>query len=59
MGEYRRIDNSEKRATSGTQDEKKQHNTIYVGDHYTQTNTNNVNKTNGGKDDMNIVIMLK
>jgi hypothetical protein len=31
-----------------TQDEDKQnkkHNTIYVGHHYTQTNTNNVNKT--------------
>jgi len=25
----------------------------------TQTNTNNVNKTTGGKDDLNIVIMLK
>jgi ribosome assembly protein YihI (activator of Der GTPase) len=31
------------------------HNTICVGHHYTQTNTNNVNKTNGGKDEPNIV----
>jgi len=41
------MDNPEKLATSGTQDEDKQNknNTIYVGQHYTQTNTNNVSKT--------------
>ena len=42
------MDNPEKLATQGTQDEEKQnkkHNTIFVGHHYTQTNTNNVNKT--------------
>ena len=36
--------NPEKLATQGTQDVEK-HNTICVGHHYTQTNTNNVNKT--------------
>ena len=41
------------------------HNTICVGHHYTQTNTNNVNKvcaflqTTGDKDEPNIVIMRK
>jgi hypothetical protein len=35
------MDNPEKPAT---QDEEK-HNTIGIGHHYTQTNTNNVNKT--------------
>ena len=42
---------------------KQKHNTICVGHHYTQTNTNNVNKTwirtllqtTGGKDEPNIV----
>jgi hypothetical protein len=29
---------------------KQKHNTICVGHHYTQTNTNNVNKTTRGKD---------
>ena len=51
----------EKLATYGTQDEEKQNknNTICVGHHYTQTNTNNVNKTwallqtTGGKDEPN------
>jgi len=44
------MDNPEKVATLGTQDTrrsqttKKQY-TICVGHHYTQTNTNNVNKT--------------
>jgi hypothetical protein len=44
---------------------KQKHNTIYVGHHYTQTNTNNVNKTclllqtTGGKDEPNIVFMRK
>ena len=42
---------------------KQKHNTICVGHHYTQTNTNNVNKTwgllktTGGKDEPNIVCM--
>ena len=47
------MDNLEKLATYGIQDEKKKtkkqktkrHNTICVGHHYTQENTNNVNKT--------------
>ena len=37
-------DNPETLATQGTQDEEK-HNTICGGNHYTQTNTNNINKT--------------
>ena len=43
--------------------ENKKHNTIYVGYHFAQTNTNNVNKTwtllqsIGGKDEPNIVFM--
>jgi hypothetical protein len=39
--------NSEKLATYGTQDRKIQHkhNTICIGHHYAQANTNNVNKT--------------
>ena len=40
------MDNPEKLATQGTQDEEK-HNTKRVGHHHTQTNTNNVNKTRG------------
>ena len=49
-----KMDNPEKLATYGTQDEDK-NNTIRVGHHYTQANTNNVNKswsllqTTGGK----------
>ena len=42
------MNNPEKPATQGTQDEdkhNKSHNTICVGNHYTQTNTNSVNKT--------------
>jgi len=42
------MDHPEKLVTSGTQGEEKQnknHNTICVRHHYTQTNTNNVNKT--------------
>jgi hypothetical protein len=41
------------------------HNTVCVGHHYAQTNTNNVNKicfllrTTGGKDEQNIVLMRK
>ena len=40
-------DNPKKLATSGTQYEEKQNKntTPCVGHHYTQTNTNNVNKT--------------
>jgi hypothetical protein len=41
------MDNPEKLATYGTQDEDKQnkkHNTVCVGHQYSQTNTNNVNK---------------
>ena len=44
---------------------KQKHNTIYVGYHYAQTHTNNVNKTwallqtTGGKDEPNIVCMRK
>jgi hypothetical protein len=38
---------------------KQKHNTICVGHHYMQTNTNNVNKTTGGKDEPNIVFMWK
>jgi hypothetical protein len=38
------MDNQEKLATKGTQDEEI-HKTICVGHHYTPTNTNNVNKT--------------
>ena len=41
-----KMDNPEKLATQGTQDEEKQkHSTICVGHQYTQTNTNKVNKT--------------
>jgi hypothetical protein len=43
-----RMDNPEKPETRGTQDEDKKnktHNTICVGHHYAQANTNNVNKT--------------
>ena len=43
------MDNPAKLATQGTQDEKKrkqkQYNTIFVWSHYTQTNTNSINKT--------------
>ena len=45
---------------------KQKHNTICVGHHYMQSNTNNVNKTwsllqttTGGKDELNIVFMQK
>ena len=62
------MDNPEKLPTQGTQDEEKQnkkHNTICVGDHSMQQNTNKVNKTlallqtTGGKDEPNIVFMRK
>jgi len=42
------MENPEKLATLGTQDEDKQqqqHIRICVGHHYMQTNTNNINKT--------------
>jgi hypothetical protein len=58
------MDNPEKLATQGTQYEEK-YNTIYVGQRYAQTNTNNVNKkrallqTTEGKDEPNIVFMRK
>ena len=44
------IDNEQSRETGnvGTRDEdktKQKHNTIFVGHHYSQTNTNNINKT--------------
>ena len=44
---------------------KQKHSTLCVGHHYTQANTNNVNKTcavlqrTGGKDEPNIVFMRK
>ena len=39
------MDTPEKVATQGTQyEEKQEHNTTYVGRHYKQTRTNNVNK---------------
>jgi len=38
------MDNPEKLASYGTQDEEK-HNTIYVGHQNTQANTNNANKS--------------
>ena len=41
-----KTDNPEKLATYGTQEETKlKHNTICIGHHFMQTNTNNVNKT--------------
>jgi len=54
------MDNPEKLETRGTQDEEK-HNTICVGHHYMQTNTNNINttwaflQTTGDKDEQNFV----
>ena len=60
------MDNPDKLATLGKEDEDKQnkeYNTICVGHHNTQTNTNNVNRTwtplqtIGGRDEQNIVIM--
>ena len=44
------MNNLEKLTTLGTQytkrrQTKQKHNTICVGHHYTQTNTNNINKT--------------
>jgi len=60
-----KMDNPEKLATYGTQIRrisKQKHNTTCVRYHYTQTNTNNENKTwallqtTGGKDEPNIVL---
>jgi phage-related protein len=64
------MDNPEKLATQGTQDTRRRQtkqklNTICVGHHYEQTNTNNLNKTlallqtTGGKDEQNIVFLRK
>jgi hypothetical protein len=41
-----KVDNTEKLSAYDTQDRDKQkHNTICVGHHYIQTNTNNINTT--------------
>ena len=56
------MDNQEKLATQGTRrrKSKQKHNIICVEHHYTQTNTNDVNKTwlqtIGGKDEPNIIV---
>ena len=58
------MENPDKLATLGTQDDKtnQKHNTICVGHHYAQTDTNNVNKTcalqqtTGCKDEPNSVM---
>jgi hypothetical protein len=56
------MDNPKRLATYDAQDEQKtKQNTICIGHHYTQTNTNNINKalailqTTSGKDKPNIV----
>ena len=64
------MDNLEKLPTQVIQDNnkkkwKQKHNTIFVGHHYGQANTNNVNKTwahlqtTWGKDEPNIVFVLQ
>ena len=62
------MDSPAELAPYGIQDErqaKQKHNTICVGDQYSQTNTNNVNtkwdllQTSGGKDEPKIVSMRK
>ena len=64
------INNGQSRETSNTRytrrrQTKQTHNTICVGHHYRQLNTNNVSKTRtltqrtGGKDEPNIVSMWK
>ena len=58
------MDNPEKVATRRRQ-AKKRHITICVGHHYSQTNTNDINKigallqTTGGKGELNIIFMQK
>ena len=58
------MDNPGKLATRRRKTKQK-HYTLCVGHHYTQTNTNNVNKTRvllqttGGKDELNIIFMWK
>jgi hypothetical protein len=61
------MDNPEKTGTIGHtrwRQTKQKHNTICVGHHYTQANTNNVNKTwallqtTGGQDEQNIVEII-
>ena len=57
------MDNSEKPVSYDAEKKQKTNNTIYVGHHYAQANTINVNKTwdllhiTGGKDEPNIVFM--
>ena len=61
------IKNGQSRETGNIDEDyqNKKHNTIYVGYHYTQTDTNNVSKTRTllqtitGKDEPNIVVMRK
>jgi len=51
--------------TEDEKEKKKYHNTICIGHHYTQANTNNVNKTcallqtTGGEGEPNIVFIWK
>ena len=61
------MDNPEKTGTIGhtrLRQTKQKHNTICVGHHYAQANTNNVNKTwallqtTGGQDEQNIVEII-
>jgi hypothetical protein len=61
------MDNPEKTGTIGhtrLRQTKQKHNTICVGHHYAQANTNNVNKTwdllqtTGGQDEKNIVEII-
>ena len=61
MGQSR-MDNPKKQRTQD-EDRKKNHNTLYLGHHYAQANTNNVLRndpsllpTTGGKDEPNIII---
>ena len=63
IAQSRETGNTEKLAIQSTQ-YKEKHNTIYVGHHYMQTNTNNVYKTwallqtTGGKEEPNTVFMF-
>ena len=58
------MDNPDKLATQSKKNKTK-HNTTFVGHHYMQTDTNNINKTGvllqttGGKEELNIVFMRK